>query len=349
MKSKMSQIKRRSKKIMFKRILIPLDGSWRAERALPIAARMARASHGSIILLCVVNHFVLDESTPTHKDAAYSEDEGSVVDAEVYLQAVADSPALASLPVETAVLSGPVASTLLLAAKSYAADIIILCSHGHTGVTNRLLGHVAERIICRSFVPVLLLRENSPVSLSREADSSRPFCVLVTTDGTALTNRALIPAAELAVTLASPENGVLHLARVVSPGAMRHGKYSFSPNVPNIKQVQNSLAALATYLYGGMITPLVAQHRLAVIWSAVEHENVADALVALAEQGNCTTDAFGGCDVITLAIYGWDDCHRLTQGSVVADVLAATSRPILFVYPLAQAIAHHALDYQVTA
>ena len=40
---------------MFKRILIPLDGSGRAERALPIAARMARAAGGSIILVRVVS------------------------------------------------------------------------------------------------------------------------------------------------------------------------------------------------------------------------------------------------------------------------------------------------------
>lgn len=40
---------------MFKRILVPLDGSARAERAIPVAARIARASGGSLILLRVVN------------------------------------------------------------------------------------------------------------------------------------------------------------------------------------------------------------------------------------------------------------------------------------------------------
>lgn len=39
---------------MFKRILVPLDGSSRAEQALPIAARIARASGGSVLLLHVI-------------------------------------------------------------------------------------------------------------------------------------------------------------------------------------------------------------------------------------------------------------------------------------------------------
>ena len=40
---------------MFQRILVPLDGSTRAERAIPVAARIARASHGSVVLVRVVS------------------------------------------------------------------------------------------------------------------------------------------------------------------------------------------------------------------------------------------------------------------------------------------------------
>jgi nucleotide-binding universal stress UspA family protein len=48
---------------MFKRILVPLDGSGRAERALPIAARLARAAGGSIVLVRVLTYLAKTSST----------------------------------------------------------------------------------------------------------------------------------------------------------------------------------------------------------------------------------------------------------------------------------------------
>ena len=50
---------------MFERILVPLDGSAQAARAVPIAARIARYTHGSVILVSVVNYFILSQSPQT--------------------------------------------------------------------------------------------------------------------------------------------------------------------------------------------------------------------------------------------------------------------------------------------
>ena len=82
---------------------------------------------------------------------------------EAYLDEMASSPELAHVKVEKAILSGPIASTLLSAATSYRADLIVLtCRMGvsSNGAHGFRLSSVAEKIVCWAKIPVLLLCEN---------------------------------------------------------------------------------------------------------------------------------------------------------------------------------------------
>jgi nucleotide-binding universal stress UspA family protein len=146
---------------MFKRILVPLDGSVHAARAIPVAAWFAELTHGNIILVCVVNHFVLGESATTAPSRVYDHDDFSIREAETYLEEVAHAPELAHLPVEKIILPGPVASTLLFAAHSSHADLIVLSSHGRSGMQHKAFGSTSEKIVYRASLPILLIRENN--------------------------------------------------------------------------------------------------------------------------------------------------------------------------------------------
>ena len=147
---------------MFKRILVPLDSSARAARAGPVAARIAGAADGTVILVCVVNHFILSQHPQIDRNnRTWASDDISISEAEAYLAEMAHSPELSHVRVEKAILSGPVASTLLLAATSYGADMIVLTSHGRSGIMSKTLGSVAEKVVCRAAIPVLLLREGN--------------------------------------------------------------------------------------------------------------------------------------------------------------------------------------------
>jgi nucleotide-binding universal stress UspA family protein len=146
---------------MFKRIIVPLDGSIHAAHAVPVAARMAELTHGSIILVCVVNHFVLGEPAATSPSIMYDHDDFSIREAETYLEEVSHAPELAHLPVEKIILPGPVASTLLFAAHSAHADLIVLSSHGRSGMHHKAFGSTSEKIVYRALIPVLILRENN--------------------------------------------------------------------------------------------------------------------------------------------------------------------------------------------
>jgi nucleotide-binding universal stress UspA family protein len=111
---------------MFKRILVPLDGSGRAERALPIAAHLARASGGSILLVRVVNtapaHYPSAPARPTLIKTARETDRTL---AESYLAGVAESDLLSGISVQTHVPVGLVPPTILAAAADRHADIIV--------------------------------------------------------------------------------------------------------------------------------------------------------------------------------------------------------------------------------
>src|SRR5215813_7914917 len=98
---------------MFKRILIPLDGSAEAARAVPVGARIAGAVQGSVILVTIVNHFILMEQAFPYKNRVRTGDDLSMSEAEAYLEEIACSPELAHVSVERVILSGPIASTLL--------------------------------------------------------------------------------------------------------------------------------------------------------------------------------------------------------------------------------------------
>ncbi len=165
---------------MFKRIIVPLDGSIHAARAVPVAAWIAELTHGNIILVCIVNHFVLGQPATTSPSSMYDHDDFSIHEAEAYLEEVSHAPELAHLPVEKVILPGPVASTLLFVAHSSHADLIVLSSHGRSGMQHKAFGSTSEKIVYRASIPVLILRENN--ALFADASSLPPYSSICNTN-----------------------------------------------------------------------------------------------------------------------------------------------------------------------
>jgi nucleotide-binding universal stress UspA family protein len=146
---------------MSKTILVPLDGSERAEYALPLTARLAHHADGTLVLIRVVN--VATDYWPAiaapYPSALQAAIDGELEDATAYLQRVAASTELAGLNVITTTMYGSAAPVIVAAAVEYHADLIVMCSHGRTGVTHAIMGSVAEKIARHTTVPVLVIRE----------------------------------------------------------------------------------------------------------------------------------------------------------------------------------------------
>jgi nucleotide-binding universal stress UspA family protein len=324
---------------MFQRIVVPLDGSLRAERAIPVAARIARASGGSVVLLRVVSRatepWLTLGSQPTRRQQAL---DAELTEAETYLSEVATRPKRDHVPTETVALSGSTASAILDGAHSCQADLIVLCSHGYTGMTRWVLGSVAEKVARHADVPVLILREGGPLPAGPHPDAARPLRALVALDGSAHAKAALEPAASLIAALAAPASGALHLLRVVPPmtaerGAQDGDTRSSSEQV--LHKAKRYLSATVEHVHEGLTAHGVADLNLAITWSVAVETDVASAIIRLAENGEDAQGAgvLGGCDVIAMATHGYSGLQHWAMGSITQRVLGATKLPLLVVRP----------------
>ena len=312
---------------MFKRILVPLDGSTRAEQAIPVAARIARALGDSVTLLRVVTTPV-DYGPYIAPPATYANEtiHADIAGATAYLEKVATSDELVGISTDVKALFGAAAPTILSAAQSFHANIIVMCSHGYTGFKRWVLGSVADKVTHYSPVPVLVLREGGPVPA---AAVQQPVRALVPVDGSPLSEAVLEPAAYLAAALAqaTSQQGALHLLRVVDLPTTG-GKFKSDAHIDTgVKEQARHedeayLASLATRLRQGDLANL----DLSVTYSVEADPDVAEAIVKKAEQ-----EKF---DFIAIATHGRGGVQDWAMGSVSKRVLHATTVPLLIMRPL---------------
>ena len=320
---------------MFRNILVPLDGSSRAERALPVAARLAQAFGGTVVLLRVVNpspefelYSVSDPLTlQTINDAHH-------IQARNYLERIANGSSLKDVRTETTIIAGRPATMILSVVESHHIDLIILCSHGYTGMKRWVLGSVAERVAYHAPVPVLMLREGGPTLVGTPPHAEGPLRALIPLDGTARAKAAIVPAAQLIAALSAPGPGALHLTRVVVlPDAEQ---LSHSEREAIMHKAKQYLSATVGHIREGLVASPVADLKLALTWSVTIDDDIASGIVRVAEDGE-DTQGIGVCDgsdLIAMASYGCGVLQRWAPGSIVVRVLCATRLPLLIVRPV---------------
>lgn len=322
---------------MFKQILVPLDGGTLAERALPVAARIARASGGSIILLRVVSPPVeygyWNYSMPTATMTLGGLADADIDNATNYLKGLAESSDLAGVHTSIEVHSGPAAMVIFNVTQSLHVDLIVMSSHGDTGLKRWVLGSVSQKVARHSPVPVLVLRRGQE-TLSKETHPlpyiERPMRILVPLDGSALAKEALIPAAQLIAAIAAPGQAAMHLVRVIKLQPL-HGGQELDPTTKEhmLQRSKKYLGSITEHLKGG----IAAQLKLMVTWSVAIDADAASAIIRVAENGEDAegSGVFGGCDVIAMATHGRGGMQRWAMGSITERVLQGTKLPLLIV------------------
>lgn len=143
---------------MYKRILVPLDGSPLAEAALPHAEQLALQFDANVVLLRVVVSpyaIVAPDLVLAGYDPNQPELEGQ---AEQYLQGIVGRLAAKGIRAKTLHADGPVAEAILECAGSEKVDLIVMSTHGRGGVSRWVYGSVADRVLQASACPILLIR-----------------------------------------------------------------------------------------------------------------------------------------------------------------------------------------------
>lgn len=191
----------------FQRILVPLDGSLRAERALPLAARIARVSRGSLILLRVVEAMPKKNADVTPPSVLESGRVRAQWDeAQHYLHALALAREFAGIPLTVVVQAGAVIPTVMATAQNSQADLLILCGPQGSQVHSLPLQHMTEQCLEQTFIPLLLVPAHGAV-LQR---LNRPFTLLLAFEQTQLERSLLEPAITLLTALAVREQEPSH-------------------------------------------------------------------------------------------------------------------------------------------
>jgi nucleotide-binding universal stress UspA family protein len=144
---------------MYKKILVPLDGSALSEAALPHAEEIAKKEGAEIIILRVPDHIEPKFPTQAYIESLHAQKEADE-QAEVYIKEKVEVLTRDHIKVEGITRDGPVMETILAVAEETHADLITMSTHGWKGLQHLLKGSIAEKIVQNSRVPVMVIHQN---------------------------------------------------------------------------------------------------------------------------------------------------------------------------------------------
>jgi nucleotide-binding universal stress UspA family protein len=291
-------------------ILVPLDGSELAEQALAVAAAHARRTGAALHLVSVhepLPALALPPDVPLPMDDL---DDQAIAGLQQYVTSVGEK-ARATLrsPVVTTVLADKSAAEALADyAGAHAIDLVVMTTHGRTGLSRLWLGSVADRLLRRLHVPVLLLHPNEV-----QPTEFRHFVV-------ALDGEIEEPVFEALVALgARPGTARCILTRVVEPTlpvlsglATRPGHLPPDWTAKRVIDARNYLSRIAD--------PMV-RAGWDVDWQVVTGRGVAGEILALAKAS--------AADCIVVGTHGSRGMERLLLGSVADKVVRGADIPVL--------------------
>lgn len=286
------------------RIIIPLDGSQRAEQALSAGVALAQAVDGAIVLTHVVDGTRLPTLTQQQ-----SEDDAALA----YLKQVAQQMS-GDERVAMSVLTGDAAEVILHESEGAPPAIIVMATHGRGGVGRLVRGSVGDTVMRRAHVPVVLVPDGV-----RQAGAISFRKILVPLDGSDLAESVL----PLAIEIARNSGATLHLIRVVEP-------FWSDPAL-----VQGGMAA---YLTDEQIAGHDREHAtqarayLARVSDDIEDEGVRPVTLiryAKPDDGIARAALDIDADLILMSSHGLGGIKRWAFGSVAAALVHRKVAPVL--------------------
>jgi nucleotide-binding universal stress UspA family protein len=310
---------------MLKRIAVPLDGSALGEYALPYAISAARITGASLTLLHVHRPHLPGrdlEALPQYQFQRIASFDDAA-DRTAYVQDQDRFGVLAEqlraaygLEVHTRVLRGNVVDALTEYARSSGTDLIVMATHGYSGVWKTWLDSTADAVVRHGAVPVLLVRP-APGEAPPPTGSIDFRRMLVPVDGSAFSESIV----DFAIELMRKLGLQVTLLRVVPdevPNSAAHPAAAFQEIA--WEDPEAYLDQLASRFPPTVAMPAVQ----------VRHGAPGDAI--LAELGT------GAYDLIAMATHGRGGVRHLLLGSTADQVMRGTTMPILLLRPLASGV-----------
>ena len=297
---------------MFRKILVPLDGSELAEGILPYVSQLASGLDGTLMLLLVADPHVLELA----EGLVQARQEGEVPgEAREYVAGVAERLRAQGVGVETTIAVGRPAEEIVSVAKRQGCRLIAMSTHGRTELGRAILGSVTDKVVHSSHLPVLTITPERAGAYSQaDAPLSR---VLVPLDGSPLAEtvlpfvKRLAGALSLDVTLVR----VAQLASVAKPYSATLLAYGDHVDVDLKVQekCRDYLSVTAERLRG---------EGLQVTWRLL----TGPAAIGINELAREVPQ-----DMIVMATHGRSGVARWVLGSVTEAIVRSSGDPVLIV------------------
>jgi len=289
-------------------ILIPLDGSPLAEGALAYGVAFARALNERIVLLTAWEGTESELGSDFPAMALEIEQKANA-HYTAYLEGL--SARLGpDVKVETHVVAGEAAEEILKAAETTQARLLVIGTHGRSGIGRWVYGSTASRLVRGAAVPLVVV---GPHALQRPAAEVNLKRILVTLDGSSLSEAALPAATKLATALGAR----ITLVRVVGWAVQT---YPYSLPDAYIPQIDEELEAGAKAYLGRMQTEI----KETPVDAFVVRGAVADGLMDVCEKQ--------GIDLVVMTTHARGGLARAALGST-ADRMLQAKVPVLLVRP----------------
>ena len=298
---------------MFEHILVPLDGSPLAECVLPHAVAVAQAFGSRVTLLQVLEQTHTAGQTRPVDPLDWSI---SKVEARIYLDGWAALLQETGLRTEGTLLEGQAAERIIKFARSHDVNLIILSSHGRSGLSGWNVSGIVQKIILRAYLSTMIVRAYQPASHDLAGLGYRRL--LVPLDCSQRAECILPPVTSLA-RFHKAQPLLVHVVRrpeVIcrTPPTQESDKLANQLMEYNQQEAARYFEQIQTRL------PLEAKTRLLV------SDNVEMTLHELVEQENI--------DLVVLSAHGYSGRTKWPYGSVVINFIAYGTTPLLIMQDL---------------
>ncbi|MGB7116249.1 MAG: universal stress protein [Anaerolineales bacterium] len=290
-----------------KHILVPLDGSEFAEQALPAAEALCTAYEGRLTLLTVKQKESFLKSI--HFSLTFKGKRLSINgERETYLQKIENSLEAKGIEVDHIIRTGKVAESINGLVKEIGVDMVVISSHGRSGVSRLLLGSVANQVLQQATYPIMVVHPIEGVTPAVPKFKK----LLVTLDGSEFAERVL-PYVKASVIF---ESVVLLISVPQVPEAEMYGAV-----VNEIRELRKHAETEAKEYLDGVSTNLQkAGVNTTVI---VTGSRPAQTIISVAQKEKV--------DVIMMATHGRGGMDSLIIGSVAERIVQNTCCPVFLV------------------
>jgi nucleotide-binding universal stress UspA family protein len=289
---------------MFRSIIVPVDGSRLAERAVRYSEIIARSGNSKVTILQVV-----PSAGPNATNEAVAQQADEIVLAQAHVDELVGRLST-SVKSEGVVTVGGAAAEILEESRERQADLVVMSTHGRSGIGRWIYGSVADEVMRHAEIPVMLI----PAHAAFAWPAHRPPRFLVPLDGSDLALGALDCADQLAIAL----DGELLLVQSVEVHPPMYGDPSTFTMVDPTSELESAKVRL---------------DRAASTLRAKGRKVEVAQLLGFAVSAIVDVSHERGVDLIAMSTHGNGGLTRLIMGSVATGIVQRADIPVVVIRP----------------